>query len=260
MTVKMRRAAQRSACLIAALLLPRWAAAQVEEPQPPRVAITIEGDKQAGIRPALQGLPAVSRDGTRVAFVVARDNYDDSGWIELRIVSPGRVQTRLLLEEHRRRHAESVQSAAQAKAIRNRVQRAQNLLDAGGFVPLVESTKPDGASWQPNVGASEWQPVKLGRWQLTYRRASRTLGVLDAQGTVVYSRRVGMTKHTWCCSPDPDPPAHCTVSYSNVQVWGSDQVVFVKGMHWGGPDGCEVDDHYLVIWPAIGKSHLATNE
>jgi hypothetical protein len=39
-----------------------------------------------------------------------------------------------------------------------------------------------------------------------------------------------------------------------------ERVLFVTGANWGGPDGCEIGEQYLAIWPAERKAHASTNE
>jgi hypothetical protein len=227
-------------------------------PQPPIVDSITQSDSLNGILPLGLPLPAISKNGKDVAFTVTRSEYNDSGWQELRVVSQAGLRKRIVLEKYSPT-SHPAQSARQSVAQKKSLKRGQALLEAGGFTPLVEFTYQGGSVPLASVYEIEEKPMLVGNWLLTYKTRSRTLCILDKEGKRVFARQIAMKKPFYCC-PDADKGDKCTVGYTNIRAWGNGKVVFVEGAYWGYPDGCELDYHYWVIWPAEGKGNLETNQ
>jgi hypothetical protein len=225
--------------------------------RPPVVAMTNENDALNGISPLADSLPAISKNGKDVAFIASRSEYNDSAWQELRIVSLDGHRKSVLLEKSG--SMPPAQSTRQAKAKRKAEKRSRDLLNAGKFRPLVEFRFPNGSEPDASVYEIENKPMQVGNWLLTYKAASRELCILDREDKRVFARQAAMKKPFYCCEY-ADNGDKCTVGYTNVRAWGNDRVVFILGEYWGYPDGCEIDYHYWVIWPAEGKAFLETNE
>jgi hypothetical protein len=215
-------------------------------PAPP-VLIDTHEEREVHLR--VQGLPAMSSLGDKVAFVASRGEYNDSGWYELRIASARQAQTRWPLETY----DNEPQTAAEIQTIREATRRAQARLESGHFVPLSKGVHHD------LEGDSYEQRISVGPWQVQYRPTSRTVRVLNQRGKVVFARRVGMRRQGSCCSPDVSQSTQCLVGYTHLEVWGNEKVVLAQGHNIDGPDGCEVDEQYLVIWPKAGKADVSNN-
>ena len=209
------------------------------------------------------GLPAVSADGQQIAYLATWSGYDEPYTAELNIVNVTGRRQRLILE-NRMRDASGEIKPPSAAALRKRATKAQTLLQTGQFASLSPVEPPaeveessEGIITLQSLGA---HVVSAGTWRFSYNEEKRIIAVFDKTSHKLISRIIGMKRNWGCCGGASADDPGCTVGYSYVRAWTGDSALFIMGKNIAGPDGCELDEQYLTIWPKQRKSQLGTNK
>lgn len=243
----------------------------IETVSPAQVAVEIGASEPgAPTAPHLVGLPAATRDGKRVAYLSVTSSYSDAFRTELHVVSERGLEQVTLLAEAKDGDATPAPFAIRRQWER-RMRLAASRLRREGFVPLpIQPIVPvfgkpptdeerDAALNTPVLHLDTGGSARVGDWSIRYDPDDR-LVVYDANGNFLMSQAVGVWRNWYCCGRVEPEPHGCFTRLLTLQAWGNGNVLFVAGVNNWGPDGCEMYERYVTLWPTRKRVYSEQNQ